>query len=69
MKKLIKRFGTVAVEKGFITKEQFVEAMGMQIENELEGIQPKLTGDVLVEMGYLTQDQVREVLRGMAKRK
>ena len=68
MKDPLKRFGVIAVKKGYISKEMFVEAMGMQIENDLEGIKPKLFGEILVEMGYLTRDQVSDVLVTMVKR-
>ena len=37
----IKRFGVIAVEKGFITLEQLVEAMTVQIQ---EGTDGKSTG-------------------------
>jgi len=63
--KLIKRFGVMAIEKGFITKDQFIEAMAMQIENDLEGIEPKNLGTILNAMGYMTDDQIYEVLEAM----
>lgn len=64
-----KRFGAVAIKKGFITKEQFVEAMGMQIENDLEGTEHKLFGEVLVRMGYMERSQVNEVLEEISEEK
>ena len=64
---LRRRFGDIAIRKGFINKEQFIEAMAFQIENELEGRQPKLIGSVLTDMGYLTREQVDEVIGVMAK--
>jgi hypothetical protein len=63
--KLTKRFGIVAIEKGFISKEQFVEAMAMQIENELEGIKAKNLGTILNAMGYMTDEQIQEVVKMM----
>ena len=50
---LRRRFGDIAIRKGFITKEQLIEAMTFQIENELEGKQPKLIGSILTDLGYL----------------
>ena len=61
-KRLIKRFGVVAIERGFISKDQFVNAMAMQIENDLEGIQPKQLGSILKDMGYMTLEQINDVL-------
>ena len=68
-KDIRKRFGTVAIQKGFISKEQFVEAMGMQLENEMEGEKALLFGEVLIEMGLMTQEQASEVLETMVRRK
>jgi hypothetical protein len=63
--KLTKRFGVIAIEKGFITKDQFVEAIAMQIENELEGIKAKNLGTILNAMGYMTDEQIHEVVKMM----
>ena len=64
-----KRFGTIAIEKGFITKDQFVEAMAVQIENDLEGIEHRLIGSILYSMDYMTIPQINEVLESMSKAK
>ena len=63
--KPIKRFGALAIAKGFITKDQFIEAMAMQIENETEGIKPNNIGSILNAMGYMTKEQIDEVLGAM----
>jgi hypothetical protein len=64
---LKRRFGAIAIRKGFITKEQFMAAMAMQIENDLKGKQPKLIGSVLTDLGYMTAEQVGQVIGSMAK--
>lgn len=64
-----RRFGSMAVEMGYITKDQFVDAMGMQLEIDMEGTSAKLFGEILIEMGYLDRNQVSEVLIAMVKRK
>lgn len=63
--KLIKRFGAIAIEKGFITKDQFVEAMAIQIENDLDGVKPKNLGTILNAMGYMTDEHVHVALKAM----
>ena len=61
--KIIKnRFGKIAIQKGFITVEQFIKAMGIQIGIELEGNDPDLIGSILIEMDYMTEKQVDEVI-------
>ena len=64
---LKQRFGELAIRSGFITKDQFIEAMAIQIENELEGTQPKLIGSILLDVGYMTDEQIGEVTELMAK--
>ena len=64
---LRQRFGEIAIRSGFITKEQFIEAMAIQIENEIEGIQPKLIGSILQEVGFMTDEQINQVIGTMAK--
>jgi hypothetical protein len=64
--KSVKRFGAVAIEKGFITRDQFVEAMAMQIDNDLEGVESKAIGSILQAMGYMTSSEVDEVLKALS---
>ncbi len=58
----VKRFGVIAVEKGFITLEQLVEAMTLQIQEETEGERHRLIGQILLSLGYLTSPQIDEVM-------
>jgi hypothetical protein len=61
-----KRFGTVAVEMGFITKEQLLQAMDIQIQEDIETGDHRLIGMILVEIGAMTdRKQVKEVLLAM----
>ncbi len=62
-----KRFGITAIEKGYISKGQLFEAMKVQIENELEGMTSRFIGAVLHSMGYLSIDQIDEVLGEMSQ--
>lgn len=62
---LIKHFGTVAMDRGFITKDQFIDAMAIQIENDLDGIETKSFGETLKSVRYMTDEQITEVIRAM----
>ncbi len=63
-----KRFGTIAVDKGYITKEQLIKALEMQAkENVMEG-KHRLLGEIFVDEGLLTDDQVDEILETMNQR-
>ncbi len=63
--KLDKRFGAVAVEKGFVTLENLYEAMKIQILENLEGTDHRLIGQILWEQGYIKTEQINEVLKAM----
>ena len=61
-----KRFGAIAVEKGFITTKQLYEAVEIQIREELKGLKRRYIGQILTELDYTTNTQVVEVLESMA---
>jgi hypothetical protein len=61
-----KRFGTIAVEKGFITAEQLYEAVEIQILEDLKGLKRRYIGQVLIGLGYTTTTQVDKVLESMS---
>ena len=63
--KVVKRFGVIAVEKGFINLDQLVEAMTVQIQEETKGEKHRLIGQILLSMGYLTSNQIDEVMNTM----
>ena len=62
-----KRFGVIAIERGFITPEDLFEALKIQVREELEGGSHRLIGEVLLARDCITIAQVEEVLEVMAK--
>ena len=63
--KIDKRFGTVAIQKGFIAVEQLLEVLKIQLAEELEGGYSRVTGEILLEKGYISTNQIDEVLMSM----
>ena len=58
-----KRFGTVAVEKGFITMDQLSKAIETQLTDNLEeGQGHRRVGTILFGQGAITRPQIDEVL-------
>lgn len=55
------RFGMVAVQSGFITADKFVEAIAVQLSEDLKGRPHRLIGMILLALGYLTADQVEQI--------
>jgi hypothetical protein len=61
----ILRFGIVAVGKEFITVGQLLEAMAVQIEEDVGRKEHRPIGEILLSMGYMNPPQVKEVLTEM----
>jgi len=59
------RFGPMAVGKGFITSQQLVAALNVQVREGLTGAKHRPIGKILHDMGYLTIDQIGRVLGSM----
>ena len=58
-----KRFGTVAVEKGFITMDQLSKAIETQLTDNLEeGQGHRRVGTILFGQGAITRPQIDKVL-------
>ncbi len=62
------RFGIIAVDKGFITPEQLIEALKTQVMGDIERKEHKLIGTILLEMGLLTNNQIQEVVLELMKK-
>lgn len=45
------RFGTIAIEKGFIKKDQLIEALGCQAKENVEQKEHRLVGQILLDLG------------------
>jgi hypothetical protein len=60
---LCRRFGTIAVKNGFISRERLKEAFIEQLEDDLNGKDHRLIGAILFQKGWMTWEQVDVVLR------
>jgi hypothetical protein len=63
------RFGIVAIDKGFITAEQLIEALKTQVIGAIEKKEHKLIGTILLEMGLVTREQIDEVVMELANKR
>ena len=61
-KKNHKRFGVIAVEKGFISDDQLLQALSLQAEENLKSGKHRLLGQILLDLGFMTEPQIEEVL-------
>ncbi len=61
-KSVRKRFGYFSIKKGFVTEDQFIEAMRIQISNEQKRDESNSIGQIMKEMGFITEEQINEVI-------
>ncbi len=55
--------GSVALSQRLLTREQLDEALEVQAESVVQGIRPPRLGEILVSRGYLTDEQLRLILK------
>jgi hypothetical protein len=60
-----KRFGVIAVEQGMITRNQLLEALKAQVEDNVEKGTHRLIGEILYQQGAITLAQISEVLMAL----
>ncbi|MFC1811473.1 hypothetical protein ACFL03_02150 [Thermodesulfobacteriota bacterium] len=58
-----KRFGVIAAEKGFITADELVNALTIQVQEDIEMGYHRLIGKIFVDQGIMSGKQVSELLK------
>ncbi len=62
---LDQRFGSIAVNKGFISAEQLIEVLTIQVNENLLENKHRIIGTILREKDYLSIEQINEILKEM----
>lgn len=62
------RFGQLAVQMGFITEAQLIEALACQVREELGGQRHRLLGAILFESQAMSSMQIDQVSAELCKR-
>jgi hypothetical protein len=57
-----KRFGIIAIEQGFITADDLVKGLTIQVDEDMRQSRHRLLGEIFFAMGVMTDRQVEEVL-------
>ena len=57
-----KLFGEIAFERGYVTTEQLYEALTLQAKAEATGKPYRFLGQILMDLGYMSETHVLEVL-------
>ena len=63
-----KRFGTIAVDKGYVSEKQLISALEIQAKENLLENKHRLIGQIFLDEGLLTEEQVEEILETMNQR-
>ncbi len=66
LKATFARFGRIAVDMRFITAKQLKEAITEQVEDDLAGKPHRPIGKILLESGWITEEQIDIVLKRIA---
>ena len=61
------RFGIVAVEKGYVTTEQVLNALDTQVKEDRSTGKHRRIGMILLEQGYITLVQIDDILKGLER--
>ena len=57
-----KRFGAIAVDRGFVAPEDLRKAIDIQVQDDLEAKKHRLIGNILFALDLITAEQIDEVL-------
>ncbi|MDB9823083.1 hypothetical protein OAC89_05210 [Deltaproteobacteria bacterium] len=57
-----KRFGSLAFKKGFINAEQIIEALSIQLKENIEAKKNRPIGEILLQLGHINTKELKELL-------
>jgi hypothetical protein len=63
------RFGVIAVKMGFVTPEQVVQALQIQVAEDLSTGKHRPIGTILLEKELMNRPQFEQVLKAMEQPK
>ena len=58
-----RRFGIIAIEKGYITAEQLVEALAIQVHEDVEQGYHRQIGEIFLHQDIMTANQIEAVVK------
>jgi hypothetical protein len=57
-----RRFGVIALEKGFITADDLIKALSIQADENIKKGRHRLIGEILLGMDRMSAKQIEEVV-------
>ena len=61
------RFGIIAIDKGYTTTEQIIDALKIQVNEDTLAGKHRRIGMILFEQGHITLMQIDDVLKEIEK--
>ena len=58
-----KRFGLLAIEKGFISSEELMRAQAIQAREDIENNRYRLMGEIMFYQDIMSAGQIEEVVK------
>ena len=62
LKKIKQRFAVLSMRKGYITEEHVIEALKIQVNENIENKTHRPIGQILLELGYMNKRQLKDVM-------
>jgi len=59
------RFGSMAIFRGYVSLMQIQQALSEQVEDNISGRPHRLIGKILLDKGWITEEQEEEILKEM----
>jgi len=63
-----KRFGLIAIEMGYISIDDLIRAIKIQVEEDVANKPHRLIGEILLDMNCLTATHIQEILDSVFKK-
>ncbi|MBW1797864.1 MAG: hypothetical protein JRJ21_05540 [Deltaproteobacteria bacterium] len=60
-----KRFGIIATEKGYITRNDLIEALSIQVHEDIKYGTHRLVGEIFLDQDKMTANQIEEVVHAI----
>ena len=58
-----KRFGLIAIEKGFITSDDLIKALTIQVHEDVAEGTHRQIGEILLDLGIMNANQIEAVVK------
>jgi hypothetical protein len=62
-----KRFGIIAIEKGFISQDELIHALTVQVREDIENGVHRLIGELFFDLNIMHENEIEEVVKEITR--